>query len=224
MGKVVGIDLGTTNSCVAVMEGGKPTVIANAEGFRTTPSVVAYTKNQDQLVGQIAKINGCKVVGTVGNDIKAKYIKEDLGFDFAINYKKENIEKKIKEFCPSGIDIYFDNVGGEITDIVLNNLAYKARVIVCGQISLYNATKQPIGPRNLWSLIRTQSKIEGMLVSEYGDKKNQVALNRISKWISHGKVKYKEDIVEGFENAPSAFEKLFTGENFGKLLIKVDDI
>ena len=176
------------------------------------------------LVGQIAKINGCKVVGTVGNDIKAKYIKEDLGFDFAINYKKENIEKKIKEFCPSGIDIYFDNVGGEITDIVLNNLAYKARVIVCGQISLYNATKQPIGPRNLWSLIRTQSKIEGMLVSEYGDKKNQVALERISKWISHGKVKYKEDIVEGFENAPSAFEKPFTGENFGKLLIKVDDI
>ena len=176
------------------------------------------------LVGQIGKINGCRIIGTVGNEVKAKYITEELGFDYAINYKKENIEEKIKDFCENGIDIYFDNVGGEITDVVLNNLAYKARVIVCGQISQYNAIKTPIGPRNLWSLIRTQSKIEGMLVSEYGDKKNQVALKRISKWILEGKVKYKEDIIEGFQNAPDAFQKLFTGENFGKLLIKVDDI
>ncbi|MFL2664849.1 MAG: NADP-dependent oxidoreductase [Dehalococcoidia bacterium] len=176
------------------------------------------------IVGQIAKINGCRVIGTVGNDMKADYITKELGFDHSINYKKENIEKKIMELCPNGIDIYFDNVGGEITDTVMNNLAYKARVIVCGQISQYNATKTPIGPRNLWSLIRTQSKIEGILVSEYGEKKNQVALARMSKWISEGKLKYKEDIIQGFENAPLAFQRLFTGENFGKLLIKVSDL
>ena len=175
------------------------------------------------IVGQIAKINGCRVIGTVGSKIKANYITEELGFDYAINYKSENISEKIKEYCKNNIDIYFDNVGGEVTDEVMNNLAYKARIIVCGQISQYNATGTINGPRNLWALIRTQSKIEGMLVSEYGDKKNQVAIKRIGKWILEGKIKYKEDVVEGFENAPNAFKKLFTGENFGKLLVKVSD-
>ena len=175
------------------------------------------------MVGQIAKINGCRVIGTVGNDLKAEYITKELGFDHAINYKTENISEKIQEYCKNNIDIYFDNVGGEVTDEVMNNLAYKARIIVCGQISQYNATGAIKGPRNLWALIRTQSKIEGMLVSEYGDKKNEVAIQRIGKWISEGKIKYKEDIVEGFENAPKSFKKLFTGENFGKLLIKVTD-
>ena len=174
------------------------------------------------VVGQIGKMAGCNVIGIAGSDEKIDYIKNDLEFDFGINYKTENIEKKLSEYCPNGINIYFDNVGGPITDAAIDNIALGGRVIVCGQISQYNDVNQAKGPRNLWTLIRTRSKIQGMLVSDWADEKEE-ALSRLSSWVSTGKLKYKEDIREGLDNAPKTFIDLMNGNNFGKLLVHVSD-
>ena len=174
------------------------------------------------VVGQIGKMAGCNVIGIAGSDEKIDYIKNDLEFDFGINYKTENIEKKLSEYCPNGINIYFDNVGGPITDAAIDNIALGGRVIVCGQISQYNDVNQAKGPRNLWTLIRTRSKIQGMLVSDWADEKEE-ALSRLSSWVSTGKLKYKEDIREGLNNAPKTFIDLMNGNNFGKLLVHVSD-
>ena len=174
------------------------------------------------VVGQIGKMSGCNVIGIAGSDEKINYITNDLGFDIGINYKTEDIEKKLSEYCSNGLDIYFDNVGGPITDAAINNIAVNGRVIVCGQISEYNDVDQASGPRNLWTLIRTRSKIQGMLVSDWADEKEE-ALSRLSSWVSDGKIKYKEDIREGFDNAPKTFIDLMNGKNFGKLLVHVSD-
>lgn len=167
-------------------------------------------------------MSGCNVIGIAGSDEKINYITNDLGFDIGINYKTEDIEKKLSEYCSNGLDIYFDNVGGPITDAAINNIAVNGRVIVCGQISQYNDVDQTSGPRNLWTLIRTRSKIQGMLVSDWVDEKEE-ALSRLSSWVSDGKLKYKEDIREGFDNAPKTFIDLMNGKNFGKLLVHVSD-
>ncbi len=175
-----------------------------------------------QVVGQIAKIMGCYVVGTAGTQEKIDYIVNELGFDAGINYKTENISEAIASACPSGIDVYFDNVGGPVTDAVMENLADFARISICGQISQYNLADPEMGPRNIRMLNVHQARMQGFLVFHFANRYEE-GRRRISRWIKEGKMKYKEDVVEGIENAPTAFIGLMRGENFGKLLIKVSE-
>ena len=173
-----------------------------------------------QVVGQIAKIMGCRVVGTAGSEDKIDYIVNELGFDAGINYKTEDVEYALARECPDGIDVYFDNVGGPVTDAVLQLLNVHGRVSVCGQISQYNLPEPELAPRNMGLLIQKQAKMEGFLVFNFAHKHDH-ARQRMAEWIRTGQLKYKEDVVEGLENAPRAFIGLMKGENFGKLLIKV---
>ena len=174
------------------------------------------------VVGQLAKRAGCRVVGTVGTDDKAAYILDELAYDAAINYKTEDVAARLAESAPQGVDIYFDNVGGPVTDAAIDNLAFRGRVLVCGQISMYNAEGAELGPRNLWNLISNQARIEGFLVFNFAQD-HEVARARLTEWVLSGQMKYKEDVVEGFENAPRAFIGLMNGANFGKLLVKLSD-
>jgi NADPH:quinone reductase len=172
------------------------------------------------IVGQIAKIKGCRTVGIAGGDDKVAWILKECGFDAAFNYKTtDNYSAKLKELCPNGIDVYFDNVGGPITDAVFGLLNVGARISICGQISQYNATKMEMGPRLLGALIVARAKVQGFLVSDYAAKFGP-ALMEMGGWVHAGKIKYREDIVEGFENMPKAFIGLFSGENTGKRLVK----
>ena len=173
-----------------------------------------------QIVGQIAKIMGCHVVGTAGSDKKISYVVDELGFDSGINYKTENLDDALSKHCPSGIDVYFDNVGGVLTDAVFKQLNIGARVAICGQISQYNLEKPELTPRNLWQLIVSQAKVQGFLQGQYINKHND-ALIRISNWIKDGKLKYTEDVTVGLENAPTTFIGMLKGDNFGKTLIKI---
>ena len=174
------------------------------------------------VVGQIAKTNGCRVIGTVGSDEKADYCTQELGFDAAVNYKTEDVFARIAELAPDGIDIYFDNVGGPVTDAAIENLALRGRVLVCGQISQYNLEEPELAPRNLWNLITKQARIEGFIVSNFQND-HEVGRARLASWVRDGSLKYREDIVDGFEQAPRAFIGLMNGANFGKLLVKVSD-
>ncbi|MCH8110071.1 MAG: NADP-dependent oxidoreductase [Chloroflexi bacterium] len=174
------------------------------------------------IVGQISKIMGCRTVGIAGTQAKIDYIVDELGFDVGINYKTENVASALADACPQGIDVYFDNVGGPITDAVMEQIAVGARISICGQISQYNVEEPEPGPRNLGLLVRNQAKIQGFLVGQFANRHEEARL-RIAQWIREGRVKYKEDVVEGLENAPRAFIGLMRGENFGKLLIKVSD-
>ena len=175
-----------------------------------------------QLVGQIAKIAGCHVVGIAGGKEKCTFITETLNFDAAIDYKNENIDAKLKEYCPDGINVYFDNVGGKITDAVINQLSNYARVAVCGVISQYNLTEPEPGLRTHRSMLTNQATTEGFLVFQFAQK-YPIGMKRMAKWIKEGKIKYKEDIIVGLDNAPDAFIGLMNGKNFGKLLIKVSE-
>lgn len=173
------------------------------------------------VVGQIAKIKGCRTVGIAGGDDKVAWILKECGFDAAFNYKTtDNYFAKLKELCPSGIDVYFDNVGGAITDAVFGMLNVGARISICGQISQYNNAKPEMGPRLLGALIVARAKVQGFLVSDYAAR-FAPALAEMSAWVRDGKIKYREDIIEGFENLPKAFIGLFAGENIGKRLVKV---
>jgi NADPH-dependent curcumin reductase CurA len=174
------------------------------------------------VVGQIAKMTGCRVIGTVGSDEKADYCTQELGFDAAVNYKTEDVFARIAELAPDGIDIYFDNVGGPVTDAAIENLALRGRVLVCGQISQYNLEEPELAPRNLWNLITKQARIEGFIVFNFQNE-HEVARARLASWVRDGSLKYREDIVDGFEQAPRAFIGLMNGANFGKLLVKVSD-
>ena len=175
-----------------------------------------------QVVGQIAKIMGCRTVGIAGSDRKIDYVVNDLGFDAGINYKTENVDSALGAACPLGIDVYFDNVGGTITDAVLDHINVGARIPICGQISQYNLKEPELGPRNLRKLVTNQARMEGFLVFRYVDRYDE-GRQRIAAWMREGRIKYREDVVEGLENAPRAFIGLMSGENFGKLLIKVSD-
>ncbi|HWO02371.1 MAG TPA: NADP-dependent oxidoreductase [Blastocatellia bacterium] len=176
------------------------------------------------LVGQIAKIKGCSAVGIAGADDKVAYLTEELGFDAAFNYKTEsNYFKKLKELCPKGIDVYFDNVGGEITDAVLRLINTRARISVCGQISQYNLEQPEMGPRLvLVSLVVKQAKAEGFLVFQFADRYPE-GLKQMAEWIKQGKLKYREDIEHGIENAPRAFMAMLKGRNTGKQLVKLSE-
>ena len=173
------------------------------------------------IVCQLAKIKGCRVVAIAGNDDKCEWLKNDLKVDEVINYKKEKILDSLREKCPEGIDIYFENVGGETLDAALTLMNNYGRIPVCGLISMYNDWDAP-GPKMFRNILMKRLKVEGFLVSDYLDRYSE-SLEALSKWMAEGKIQYKVDIVDGIENAPSAVNKLFTGENTGKLVIKVSD-
>ena len=173
-----------------------------------------------QVVGQIARIMGCRVVGTAGSDEKVDFIVNELGFDAGINYKTEDVDAALAAACPNGIDVYFDNVGGFVTDAVMQQINVHGRISVCGQISQYNLAEPELATRNVGLLIQKQARMEGFLVFNFAHR-HEHARQRMAEWIRSGELRYKEDVVEGLENAPQAFIGMMTGGNFGKLLVKV---
>ena len=172
------------------------------------------------IVGQIAKIKGCRVIGIAGGKEKCDYLINELGFDDAIDYKSENIYTALKKKCPKGIDVYFDNVGGVILDAALSKLRMHARVVICGAISQYNNKAKIDGPSNYLSLLVTRSTMQGMVVMDYV-KSYGVAAKQMGIWMQEGKLKSREDIYEGIENFEETYNRLFSGEKNGKLILKV---
>ena len=174
------------------------------------------------IVGQIAKIMGCRVVGIAGSDEKVSYIVDELGFDAGINYKDQDVASAIADACPDGVDGYFDNVGGEITEAVMPFFNLFARMAICGRISEYNEDTPSMGPRVMRFVHTKQAVVEGFLVFRWEDRYEE-GRARLADWVRNGQIKYLEDIVDGFENAPKAFIGQLGGANFGKLLIRVSD-
>jgi NADPH-dependent curcumin reductase CurA len=173
------------------------------------------------IVGQIAKLKGCRVVGIAGADEKCAFLTNELGFDVAINYKSAgNLRKALKEACPNGVDVYFDNVGGAISDAVMTMINFQARIAICGQISQYNLEKPELGPRVAGQLLTTSSLMKGFIVADYAEH-NKEGLIQLSQWVTEGKIQYRENVVEGFENTVEAFLGLFRGDNMGKQLVKL---
>jgi NADPH-dependent curcumin reductase CurA len=172
------------------------------------------------IAGQVAKIKGCRVVGIAGGGEKCRYLTEELGFDAAIDYKNENVGRCLKETCPKGVDVYFDNVGGEILDMALTRLRRHARVVICGAISQYNNKAGIKGPRNYLSLLVNRASMQGMVVFDWADRYGEAA-QALGGWLAEGKLKTREAIYEGIENFPETFNRLFTGEKQGKLVLKV---
>ncbi len=173
-----------------------------------------------QVVGQIAKIKGCRVVGIAGGQDKCDYLRS-IGFDAAIDYKHQDVQAALKDHCPKGVDVYFDNVGGEILEAVLTRLAMHARIVICGAISQYNEAKMR-GPSNYMMLLVTRSSMTGMVVFDYASRYAEAA-KEMAGWMATGELKTREDIVEGLETFPDTLLKLFKGENTGKLVLKVAD-
>jgi NADPH-dependent curcumin reductase CurA len=174
------------------------------------------------VVGQIAKIKGCRAIGIAGGAEKCEYIVKELGFDAAIDYKSEDVRKALQTHCPKGVDVYFDNVGGEILDIVLSQLARGARVAICGAISQYNNTTPIKGPSNYLSLLINRASMKGFLVFDYVDRYLEAG-KEMAGWMAVGKLKSRDEIVEGCHNFPETLLKLFKGENTGKLMLKVGE-
>ncbi|HTR86081.1 MAG TPA: NADP-dependent oxidoreductase [Reyranella sp.] len=174
-----------------------------------------------QVVGQIGKIMGCRVVGIAGGAKKCSFVKDEFGFDACVDYKAEkNLDKALLAVCPKGIDVYFDNVGGEVSDAVLRNINFFGRVALCGSISQYNATTPPMGPRLLGTFVGKRVRAQGFIVTDFANK-YEPAMRQMGEWIKGGKLKYREDVVQGIEKAPRAFIGMLRGENFGKMLIKM---
>ncbi len=173
------------------------------------------------VVGQIAKIQGCHVVGIAGSDEKIASLKKDFGYDEGINYKtNQDMKAAVAKACPDGVDVYFDNVGGEISDAVIMNLNFHARIALCGQISLYNAEKTPVGPRIQPMLLTRSVLMKGFIVSNYQDRFPE-GLQQLSTWVKEGKLKFTETIIKGFDRLPEAFLGLFSGKNQGKMIVEV---
>jgi len=173
------------------------------------------------LVAQIARIKGCRVVGLAGSEDKCRWLTTDLGLDACINYREcGDLEAAIAANCPDGIDVYFDNVGGEILDAALMNINQHARIVFCGRISAQNEDGAVPGPWNMWQILAKCARLEGFLIHEYfTDFPNTVPI--MAEWVKSGQIQFREDIVDGLENAPHAFLKLFDGSNAGKLMIRV---
>ncbi|HXA42066.1 MAG TPA: NADP-dependent oxidoreductase [Candidatus Solibacter sp.] len=172
------------------------------------------------VVGQIAKIKGCRVVGIAGGPEKCDFIVKELGFDAAIDYKSENVRAALKEKCPDRVNVYFDNVGGDILDAVLTRLARGARIALCGAVSQYNNHDGMKGPSNYMALLVDRARMQGFLVFDYADRYMEAAME-MGGWMAEGRLKSTEDIVDGLETFPDTLLKLFNGENLGKLMIKV---
>ena len=199
--------LGLTN--IGAPKAGETIVISGAAGA------------VGNLVGQIAKINGCHVVGIAGSDEKVELLKSEFGFDEAINYKTtKRMHKAIAEACPNGVDVYFDNVGGDISDGVIMNINKFARIIICGAISVYNETRIPVGPRLQGMLLVNSALMQGFIVNDF-EADFPTAIGQLTQWYTEGKIKNKETVIEGFENIPQAFLGLFDGSNIGKMMVKI---
>jgi NADPH-dependent curcumin reductase CurA len=172
------------------------------------------------VAGQIAKLKGCRVVGIAGGADKCRHVVEDLGFDACIDYKSEDVRAGLREHCPDRIDVYFDNVGGDILDAALGRLAMHARIVICGAISQYNATAKVTGPSNYLSLLVSRASMTGMVVFDYSDRYGQAAAE-LAGWMADGRLRSQVDIVPGLETFPDTLLKLFRGENVGKLVLQV---
>lgn len=173
------------------------------------------------VVCQIAKLKGCRVVGTAGSDEKCDYLQRELGVDVAINYKTAgNMFTALKDACPNGIDVYFDNVGGDVSDAVMPLITNGARIVICGQISMYNDDVPPVGPRPQRYLLTNSARMEGFIITRYMSRFAE-GIQQLAQWFISGQLKHAESIVEGFENTPSAFIGLFSGENLGKQIVKI---
>ncbi|MBA2525323.1 MAG: NADP-dependent oxidoreductase [Pyrinomonadaceae bacterium] len=174
-------------------------------------------------VCQIAKIKGCRVVGIAGSDEKNEYLEHELWVDSTINYKTTaDMRQALKDACPNGVDIYFDNVGGDVTDAVMPFINKAARIIVCGQISLYNLEQPDVGPRPQPYLLVKRALMQGFIITDYAPRFAE-GVKQLGQWLGEGKMKYAENIVDGFENTPRAFLGLFNGENLGKQLVRVEE-
>jgi NADPH-dependent curcumin reductase CurA len=189
---------------------GQTVVVSGAAG--ATGSVAA----------QIARIQGCRAIGIAGGTEKCRWLTDVAKLDAAIDYKRENVARRLHELCPNGIDVFFDNVGGEILDAALGTLAQRARVVLCGGISAYNEAEPPPGPRNLMNLVITRSRMEGFIVIDYLARFGEGAA-KLAEWVAAGKLAHAEDVQTGLENAPQTFLRLFQGKNLGKQLLKISD-
>ncbi len=174
------------------------------------------------IVGQIAKLKGCHVVGIAGGGDKCAYVVNDLGFDACIDYKSEDVRVGLKQHCPRGIDVYFDNVGGDILDIVLTRINMKARIVICGAISQYNSTTPVKGPSNYLSLLVNSARMEGFVVFHFAHRYPEAA-TQMAQWMKEGKIKSREHIDMGIDNFYSSFNRLFSGDKEGKLVLKISD-
>ena len=172
------------------------------------------------LVGQIGKLRGCRVVGIAGSDDKCRWIVDELGFDAAINYRSQDVGPALDRLCPQGIDIDFENVGGAILDAILARINLRARIVICGLISQYNAIGVVPGPSNFAQILMKRARVEGFIVSDFLSRAAE-ANAALSSWFAQGKLKYRVDVVEGLRNAPAALNRLFDGSNAGKLIVKV---
>ena len=172
------------------------------------------------IVAQIATIMGCRVIGIAGGADKCGWLRNELKLDGVIDYKADDVRARLKELAPKGIDVYFDNVGGEILEAVLTNLAKRARIVLCGAISQYNNSEGMAGPRNYMMLLVARARMEGFVVSDYLPRALE-GVQKIAQWMAEGKLVAKEDIVKGLEHFPEALLKLYKGENFGKLVLEV---
>ncbi|QUD90512.1 NADP-dependent oxidoreductase [Phenylobacterium montanum] len=172
------------------------------------------------VVGQIGKLAGCRVIGVAGGEAKCRWLVDELGFDAAVDYKAGSVRQQLKDLAPQGVDILWDNVGGSIFNDLLAQLALHARVVVCGGISRYELGKMPAGPENYFNLIFKRAHMEGFIVLDYASE-YPWARERIAGWIRQGRLRYKEDVQHGLENAPRTLMRLFAGENFGKQLLKI---
>jgi NADPH-dependent curcumin reductase CurA len=173
-----------------------------------------------QTVGQIAKIRGCRVVGIAGGAAKCDFVVNELGFDACIDYKGGSVRDGLKRHCPRGVDVYFDNVGGDILDTVLTRINLRARIVICGAISQYNNTGPVRGPSNYLSLLVNRARMEGMVVFDYAARYAE-AVRDIARWMAEGRFRSREDVVEGIDTFPDALLRLFDGANFGKLVLRV---
>jgi len=172
------------------------------------------------LVGQIAKIKGCRVVGIAGSDEKCAWVVDELGFDACINHRTDDLSARLKELCPDRVDIYFDNVGGPILDAVLGGLAQHGRVVLCGAIAVYNEHGRPPGPANYLNLIARRGTMRGFITLDYWDRFDE-CVAQLGAWADEGRLRWREQIVDGLEHAPDALNMLFTGENMGKVIVAV---
>jgi len=172
------------------------------------------------IAGQIAKILGCRVVGLAGSDAKCRYVVDNLGFDACINYRNEDVTAALKHKCPDGIDVDFENVGGEILDAVLANINLKARIALCGLIATYNAQESAYVSKNFANLLMKRVRLEGFIIGDFAGRFSE-AFDALEAWLKSGRMKYSVQLVEGIANAPSALQLLFSGGNTGKLLMKI---
>jgi NADPH-dependent curcumin reductase CurA len=172
------------------------------------------------IVGQIARIKGCRVVGLAGSDEKCAWLTDVLGFDEAINYRTADLPQAVRSACPAGIDVFFDNVGGDILEVALGQLALRGRVVLCGAIATYNDEVPRPGPSTINSLIVQRGRMEGFIILDYADRFGEAAM-QLGAWLAEGEMRYEVDVVDGLDNAPAALDRLFTGANTGKVMVRL---